>query len=171
MTPAELDRLAHHVNLDRPDWQLASLRTWIAANLAGRPYLDALHAFLDCAADPATKTPARVLEAANYLVIDRDTSELLVRSFIRHDELLKQPNMATAMGKAFYLIESLTVRSAVLHELRRLYAEEPEASGWKNTNGKGLAATHPELLTLVQREPFAKPFAKPFDEPLREGAA
>ena len=66
MTPAELDRLAHHVNLDRPDWQLTSLRTWIAANLAGRPYLDALHAFLDCAADPATKTPARVLEAGPW---------------------------------------------------------------------------------------------------------
>jgi hypothetical protein len=136
------------------------------------PYLP--NNFARLAADltaPKIVRTAHTLAANRYLLIDRDTSELLVRSFIRHDELLKQPNMATAMGKAYMIVESLALREAIIHELRRLYAEDPDLAGWRDTNGKGLAATHPELLALVQSEGFGKPFGKPFPEPQREGVA
>lgn len=66
MIPTEIDRLAHAVSILRPDWPKASLRTFITANLAERPYRDAAVAFAFVSCDPDTRTPARVLEAGPW---------------------------------------------------------------------------------------------------------
>lgn len=62
MTPIELHRLAGAVAILRPDWPAASLQTFLERNLAHRPLRDATVALIACALDPATSTPARVLE-------------------------------------------------------------------------------------------------------------
>jgi len=63
------------------------------------------------------------LDAARFVVIDHDTEELLVRSFIRNDELYKQPNVLRGALRVAFDIESPILRAALADELRRLPAE------------------------------------------------
>lgn len=65
-----------------------------------------------------------------YLVADESTEEVLVRSFVRHDELMKQPKMAVAVCRAHDSVASGPLRGVIVHELRRLREELPELSCW-----------------------------------------
>jgi hypothetical protein len=65
------------------------------------------------------------LEANGYVVVDADTEELLIRSFIRHDNPLKVPNMARAMVSAIRAILSYHLRDVVLSEIARLHDSTP----------------------------------------------
>jgi hypothetical protein len=76
------------------------------------------------------KTAVRQLERARYVVVDRKTTEILVRSFIRHDKILARRNMGHACGRALGLVHSQQIRDAVLHELGRLYLEDSRLDGW-----------------------------------------
>jgi hypothetical protein len=63
------------------------------------------------------------LDAARFVVVDHDRDELLVRSFIRRDELYKQPNMLRGALRTAFDIESPLLRRALAVELRRLPME------------------------------------------------
>lgn len=76
------------------------------------------------------KASVRTLERARYVVVDRKTSELLVRSFIRHDKILARRNMGNACGRALGAVHSQPIRDAVLHELARLWLEDSSRDGW-----------------------------------------
>lgn len=81
---------------------------------------------------PSTvETSVRDLEVKRFLVVDRETSEVLIRSFIRHDGLLSSPNMCKAMLKDRASLLSDELRDAVDAELRRAYQDNPKAGGWK----------------------------------------
>ena len=69
-----------------------------------------------------------MLQAGRYIFIDEDTEEVLVRSFLRHDGLLKQPRLGVSMFNAYGSIASKDIRKVVIHELKRLHDEFPE---WK----------------------------------------
>lgn len=73
---------------------------------------------------------AAALEAGRYCLFDLDTEEVLARSFIRRDELLRNPKMAAAVVKAYGGIASKTLRAAVVTEIRRVHDEHPEYSSW-----------------------------------------
>lgn len=66
-----------------------------------------------------------------YLLVDESTEEVLVRSFIRNDEILKQPKMTVAMTKAYAAMSSSVLRGVVVHELNRLHEDEPTLNGWE----------------------------------------
>lgn len=70
------------------------------------------------------------LESRLYLVIDWDSEEVLIRSFIRNDGLMKQPKMAVAMANSHAGIFSAGIRGVIVFELLRLRAEFPNLSGW-----------------------------------------
>lgn len=76
------------------------------------------------------KASVRVLERARFVVVDRKTHELLVRSFIRHDKILARRNMGNACGRALGMVHSTPVREAVYHELARLWLEDSSRDGW-----------------------------------------
>ncbi|WP_052684540.1 hypothetical protein [Lentzea aerocolonigenes] len=63
------------------------------------------------------------LDAARFIVVDHDTDELLIRSFIRSDKLFKQPNVLRAALRSAFEIESPLLRRALASELRRLPVE------------------------------------------------
>lgn len=65
-----------------------------------------------------------------YIITDEDTEEVLVRSFMRSDGLLKQRNMGAAVAKAYASVSSRTIRGVVVHELHRLQTENPEWTSW-----------------------------------------
>lgn len=77
-----------------------------------------------------TEAAVKVLERERFVVVDNDTEELLVRTYVRHDGILDRTNMGKAMGRAMVQIISTKVRHALLNELARLLEERPDAPGW-----------------------------------------
>lgn len=78
------------------------------------------------------ETAAAELRAALFIVVDDETGEVLVRTFVKHDGLYKQPNMCVAMVKAFRKIGSPTLQGIISHELNRIRAsvnDEIEIAG------------------------------------------
>lgn len=57
---------------------------------------------------------------AQFIVIDEDTDELLVRSFIRDDKGYGNPKRRPLIGEATAAVASQAIRSVILGELRRL---------------------------------------------------
>lgn len=62
---------------------------------------------------------AKELSEAQFIVIDDETDELLVRTFVRHDLALQSDNSVVGMSKAFEAIHSKVLRKVVLEELRK----------------------------------------------------
>lgn len=72
------------------------------------------------------------LRARHFLVVDEDTEEVLVRSWMRFDGLLKQPRMAVSMVYAYASLASPIIRAVVVHELHKIHEEEPGLSCWRD---------------------------------------
>ena len=105
--------------------------------------------FEDLAADltPAKfKAATNGLVAARFLVLDKRTQELLLRSYVRHDGVFDRENMGKAVGTAFEATVSRKIRDAIGDELARLMADRPDLPGWK-----GLAATSPVAHAMASR--------------------
>ena len=64
-----------------------------------------------------------------YIVIDEDTEEVLVRSFIRHDGVLKGPKTAAGLRNAIADIGSDAIRRAVCMKVLRASREDPSLRG------------------------------------------
>ena len=69
---------------------------------------------------------AAELEGHRFIVTDDDTEEVLVRSFVRHDGILKSPNMVKAMVAAWRGTGSHKIKAAVSTEIRKGFDEVPE---------------------------------------------
>ena len=76
----------------------------------------------------------RGLAKQRHVVVDEKYSELLLRTYVRHDGLLGQPNVVAAMVADFHLIASPLIRTAFLTEMRRLWdlpdLTPGERGGW-----------------------------------------
>lgn len=112
------------------------------------------------AADDTVETVEEViddLERRDFVIVDTTTSELLVRSFVRHDGLLDSPNMAKAMLKDREVIISPLLRETLDKELARALREAPQAPGWR-----AVTQVDPELYetlggTLPEPSPNGSP--------------
>jgi hypothetical protein len=80
---------------------------------------DMFMAFIDC------------LRARHFLVVDEETEEVLIRSWIRFDGVIRQPRLAVSLTKAFAELGSNTLRGVIADELVKLHDREPEAEGWR----------------------------------------
>lgn len=60
------------------------------------------------------------LAARDFIVIDWDTEEVLIRTFIRNDGGYKTPNVAQSVARAVAAVQSLTLREVLRNELQRL---------------------------------------------------
>jgi hypothetical protein len=101
-----------------------------AAYAAARAAADAAYAAR--AAADAAYAAAR---AAGYVVVDDGTEELLIRTFVKHDGIMRLPNVAKAMVKAARGIVSPVVREAFCSSLRDLHRErldkpDDDERGW-----------------------------------------
>lgn len=73
-----------------------------------------------------------------FIVVDEDTEEFLVRSFVRNDPLMKQKNLGTSMARAFAGVTSQGIRGVIVGELLRLRDESPNLAGWKSEEAVSL---------------------------------
>lgn len=95
------------------------------------------------------------LDRARFVVVDEATAEICVRRFIHHDEVMAQPNVAKAMGRALSLVHSEKIRQCIIDELTRESDERPDLGGWAS-----LAAAYPELSEEVHANPWRKGYRK-----------
>lgn len=93
---------------------------------------------------------AAELEHKRYALFDLDTEEVLVRSYVRRDELLRNPKMAATVIKAYPAVASATLRAGVVTELLRVKDEHPEYSSWEHKD------TAAGLSRLLSRAPLAE---------------
>ena len=76
------------------------------------------------------ESAAQELTEALFIILDEDTEEVFVRSFMRNDGLLKMTNMGEAISKAYSAIASRHLKGVMVHELVRLKADQPELKAW-----------------------------------------
>ena len=84
---------------------------------------------------------AQELSDEHFCVFDQGTDEVLVRSFLRHDGLLKQPRLAVSAAKAYGAVASNKIRAVVVHELKRLKKDFPELGAWEK----------PQMMTVLKQ--------------------
>lgn len=96
------------------------------------------------------------LTQRRFLIIDNETAEILVRSYVRHDGILKQPNVTKALVRAMDRVHSDTLVDAVKVELARLLIDEPDHKGW-DTIRSGWPELFAELHAKGQTNPSGIP--------------
>lgn len=78
---------------------------------------------------PALRALSEELERARYIVVDEDTEEVLIRSFVRHDGVLKSPNLTKAMAADWLSVTSQKIKNAIALEVHRAIESEPTLKG------------------------------------------
>ncbi|WP_064442602.1 hypothetical protein [Hoyosella altamirensis] len=113
------------------------------------------------------------LHDRRFVLCDEDTEEAFVRSFIRGDGILKQPNVLKNALKCVRSIDSLVLRREAAVELRRIGRKDTVAVAEEIDPGEPLAnpsETLPEGISNPSGtlEPFANP-SRTLREPRGEG--
>jgi len=163
------DKLLYNVLLSQPPTLLnycgtqpLSLKRWRKAMRDG----DSLPSDLD------VKAALRRMERRRYVFTDDETCEVLIRSFIRRDEVAKQPNVLLSALRAAALIESPKLAYIQLAELSgrvvipEITAKSDKAEKLRRDLGLTLTAALTRLKGLSEglSEPFPEPFAEDFPE-------
>jgi hypothetical protein len=96
----------------------------------------------------------RVLEAGRFIVIDWETEEVLIRTFIRNDELYKKPNVMKNALKDVECVESALLKQALADELHRLIPMQASIEMRQLTadSVKRLVETLPQTLSSKPNE-------------------
>lgn len=84
------------------------------------------------------------LEDKRYVLVDHDSHELLLRSFIRRDGLLKAKTITIGAASDYSEVMSQKLRDAIDKELRRAFREDSTVAGWQ-----GLKECNPVLFERV----------------------
>ena len=148
-----------------PQWLYLHLLTSPALNFCGvtdwRPARIAALA-ADLSANDV-EYAAAWLEAGEFLVIDRDSEEVLIRSWVKHDGLVASPNMTKAMAKAHAAVGSSILRAVVVDQLERLRIAQPAQPGWKHleTVLRKRSLTIQEAFLKLPPNPSVKGSANP----------
>ncbi|ASN20675.1 hypothetical protein [Arthrobacter sp. YN] len=118
------------------------------------------------------RAAAEGLQAARFVLIDDETEEILIRSFLRHDGLLKQPKLSISMVNSYADVASKRIRQVLTFELQRLHGEFPEWAAFRQdkvmslVKGKGAdISTFTQGLTLPFTPEETLPFTLNPDRP------
>ncbi|WP_284985479.1 hypothetical protein [Arthrobacter sp. fls2-241-R2A-172] len=80
------------------------------------------------------------LAEAHFIHADDATEEVLVRSFARHDGVIKHPRLHVTMANAFAGIASTDIKEFFAFEIQELHREQPELALWN----------HPKVQTILK---------------------
>jgi hypothetical protein len=107
------------------------------------------------------------LEEMNFVVVDDDTEELLIRSFVRNDGVWRMPKVMGAMVSGALEISSRKLQLALLAEMDRIPLHELSAEPAKLRNG----GTGPSIQEQVADHINAlrKAFGNPTPDPSEGG--
>ncbi|MET9956672.1 hypothetical protein ABZ135_34710 [Streptomyces sp. NPDC006339] len=84
----------------------------------------------------------QALEGARFIVMDEDTEELLIRSFVRNDGVWRMPKVMGAMVSGALEISSKHLQRALLEEMDRIPLEElsNEPTKYRGEDGPSIRA-------------------------------
>lgn len=106
-----------------------------------------------------------------FIAVDLDTEEALIRSWIKHDGLYRQPNMAVAMSTARAALTSRGLRGIVVNEVTKLRTAEPTLPAWKRDQVANLLEQKAvDPADFLAGSPWAKGSVNPFGNPSRKGS-
>lgn len=112
----------YFVLLTDPDLSYCGLADWRPKRILPKANGWALDALLDA---------ARILSEERLIVVDEDTEEVLVRSFLRHDGVMQHNKLCVSAMNAIAAIASNDLRGVCIHELVRLKNEFPDWPTWE----------------------------------------
>lgn len=92
------------------------------------------------------------LAQAKFILVCERTEEALVRTFLRHDGLLKNAKLAVSAANAVASIASNDLRAVAIHEAGKAKKEHPEWSAWK----------HDAIKTMLKRNGISADDLDPF---------
>lgn len=124
------------VLVPEPSLSYCGIADWRPKRLLGKSMDMTMDRLLDAAAE---------LERERFSLFDLTTEEVLVRSYIRSDEILRNPKMVPAVLKAYRLAASKQLRAAVVSECLRAKEQHPEFSSWTHVSAG------PEMAKLLAR--------------------
>lgn len=78
------------------------------------------------------------LQAKYFIYIDEETEEVFIRSFVKHDGLLKQHRLPISMANDYAAISSKDIRKFFVHELGRAKEKFPNLKCWEMDRVTGL---------------------------------
>jgi hypothetical protein len=105
------------------------------------------------------------LEHARYVVVDRDSEELLVRTLIRNDKIYRQPNVLRAAADHLPLVLSAIIRAALAEELAKVaQLDMGQAS-------RAILDEMRKALETPGRNPQGDPAANPSGNPSQDPSA
>jgi len=99
--------------------------------------------------DAKVRAAVRVLEKARFVIVDRTTHELLIRTYIRHDGVLNRANMGKALGRAMGNVMSPALLDEIRRELVGLFYDDNQLAGWV-----GLRAQSPMEFAMASGIPL-----------------
>lgn len=121
----DLTRDAQHLYmllLSHPTLSYAGVAEWHPGKLAAMSYgATAAEIVADAAA----------LESHGFIVVEPDTDEVLIRSFIKHDGLMKQPKLVVSMTTAYAAVASRKIQLVIAHEVQKMRDREPGMRAWE----------------------------------------
>lgn len=71
------------------------------------------------------------LERAAFVIRDDETEEICIRSFVKHDGLMKQPLLGVSMANAYGDTASPKIRKVIAWEVQKLNGREPDFAAWQ----------------------------------------
>lgn len=107
----------------------------------------------------------RELERARFIIADRETEELMIRTFIRGDGVFRQPNLLRAARKHLAEVASPTLLSEIDVELRRCI---PLADDKAKAELVGMVDDLAQRLPKASPNPSANPSPEASAMPLGE---
>jgi hypothetical protein len=100
------------------------------------------------------------LAAARYLVPDWDHEEILVRTLLRNDRVMRQPNVAISAYSSWQRIRSPLIRAHVLFEVHRIHEGPASEYHAKTFTAEGVGAWLGEPFPKGLLEGFPKPWPR-----------
>lgn len=101
---------------------------------------------------PRVEFAAGELSRRLFVVIDTDTGEYLLRSWIKHDGLWRTPNMAVTVANARGKLSSRTLRGVVVFEVSKLRAANSESTSWDKPAVQNMLTQ--KAIDAADLEPF-----------------
>lgn len=111
------------VLLPDPSLNYAGVCDWRPNRLLGKANGIDLTYILSAAAE---------LEQKRYVLFDIATEEALIRTYIRGDELMRNPKMALAVVGGYQTTASKALRAVIVTEVLKDREEHPEYSSWEH---------------------------------------
>ncbi|WP_306357429.1 MULTISPECIES: hypothetical protein [unclassified Nocardia] len=148
---ADAQWLYFRVMLTHPTMSACGVMDWRPRKLLRKAKDMTLERILAAAAD---------LERHRFALFDLETEEALARTYVRHDESMRNPKAAIAVIRAYQDVASPELRAMVVTGIAREHAEHPDWSSWTHTiSAEGLSRIlrRPNAETVGYAYAYAEP--------------